>query len=189
MPLYHICVWYWAILLEDASNASMPLSIHIWFFFCIIFAMMGCVGYQKYSDMDLGWVKSMPGAVGEFWVNIGLSINILAIGTLSLSFCYTSSMQWWHSVFSLKGQSEWSKIELMVCQNGRYWQSSFPIVFFCYERKASWRFKLFKKKLCKKVFCYLLIWVKVFVPHQVCAVKTPSGHKTPSSPSNQPLGK
>ena len=57
----------------------MPLSIHIWFFFCIIFAMMGCVGYQKYSDMDLGWVKSMPGAVGEFWVNIGLSINIFAI--------------------------------------------------------------------------------------------------------------
>ena len=55
--------------------------------------MMGCVGYQKYSDMDLGWVKSMPGAVGEFWVNIGLSINIFAIGTLSLSFCYTSSMQ------------------------------------------------------------------------------------------------
>ena len=42
---------------------------------------------------------------------------------------------------------------------------------------------------CLKVFFYLLMWVKVFAPHQVWIVKTPSGHKTPSSPSNQPLGK
>ena len=30
----------------------------------------------------MGWVKSMPGDVGEFSVNIGLGINFLAFGTL-----------------------------------------------------------------------------------------------------------
>ena len=30
----------------------------------------------------MGWVKSMPGDVGEFSVNIGLGINFLAGGTL-----------------------------------------------------------------------------------------------------------
>ena len=39
--------------------------------------MMG-VGSQKFSNLDLGWVKSMPGDFGDFSVNIGLGINFLA---------------------------------------------------------------------------------------------------------------
>ena len=35
----------------------------------------GWVGSQNLSNLKLGWVKSMPGAVGEFTVNIGLVIN------------------------------------------------------------------------------------------------------------------
>ena len=41
----------------------------------------GWVGSQKCSNLDLGWVMSMPGDVGEFSVNIGLGINLLAFGT------------------------------------------------------------------------------------------------------------
>ena len=45
----------------------------------------GWVGSQKCSNLDLGWVKSMPGDFGEFTVNIGLGINFLAGGTLFLN--------------------------------------------------------------------------------------------------------
>ena len=45
------------------------------------------VGSQKISNMDLGWVKSMPGDFGEFTVNIGLGINFLnSNDTLSYIF-------------------------------------------------------------------------------------------------------
>ena len=39
------------------------------------------IGPQIFSNLDLGWVKSMPGGFGEFTVNIGLGINFLAFGT------------------------------------------------------------------------------------------------------------
>ena len=45
--------------------------------------MMGVgLGPKKCSNLDLVWVKSMPGDAGEFSVNIGLGINFLAGGTL-----------------------------------------------------------------------------------------------------------
>ena len=49
------------------------------------------VGSEKYSNLDLGWVKSMPGDFGKFLVNIGLSIHFLAFGTLFVTLRDTSS--------------------------------------------------------------------------------------------------
>ena len=47
----------------------------------------------------MGWVKSMPGDVGEFSVNIGLGINFLAGGTLFFNsndtLSYTSLLNVW----------------------------------------------------------------------------------------------
>ena len=45
----------------------------------------GWVGSQKFSNLNLGWVKSMPGDFGELTVNIGLGIIFLAGGTLFLN--------------------------------------------------------------------------------------------------------
>ena len=41
----------------------------------------GWVGSQKFSNLNLGWVKSMPGDFGECTVNIGLGVNFLVGGT------------------------------------------------------------------------------------------------------------
>ena len=49
------------------------------------------MGSQIYSIMDLGWVKSMPGDFGEYTVNIGLSINFLAFGTIFVTLRDTTS--------------------------------------------------------------------------------------------------
>ena len=42
--------------------------------------MMG-VGSPNFSNLDLGWEKSMPGDFGKITNIIGLVINFLAFGT------------------------------------------------------------------------------------------------------------